>query len=166
MEEKTISISFQEFATIDDLPERDRALCNEAERALSSSYSPYSEFRVGAAIRLQSGKIIYGSNQENVAFPSGLCAERVALFTTGAQHTGDPIQSIAITARSDKFEIIAPVTPCGACLQVLGDFEQRQDRPIKVLLYCLGKNILVSEGAANFLPFQFIEQRLKKKNEV
>ncbi|NEU09867.1 cytidine deaminase [Flavihumibacter sp. R14] len=161
MEEKTFSISFQEFATIDELPEPDQELCREAEKALSSSYSPYSEFRVGAAIRLQSGQIIYGSNQENVAFPSGLCAERVALFSTGAQHTGDPILSIAITAKSEKFEIIDPVSPCGACLQVMGDFEQRQENPIKVLLYCLGKRILVSHGVANFLPFQFIEQRLK-----
>ena len=162
MEEKTISISFQEFAAINELPEADRQLCLEAEKALTSSYSPYSEFRVGAAIRLQSGKIVYGSNQENVAFPSGLCAERVALFTSGAQHNGDPIESIAITAQSSKFEIGSPVTPCGACLQVLGDFEQRQDMPIRVLLYCLEKNILVCNGAENFLPFQFIEQRLKK----
>jgi cytidine deaminase len=162
MEEKTISISFLEFASINELPEADRQLCVEAESALNSSYSPYSQFRVGTAIRLQSGKIVYGSNQENVAFPSGLCAERVALFSAGAQHKGDPIQSIAITARSEKFEIVTPVTPCGACLQVLGDCEQRQENPIRVLLYCLGKNILVSNGAASFLPFQFIEQRLKE----
>jgi len=163
MEEKTISISFLEFETVDELPEVDRELCIEARNALSSSHSPYSEFRVGAAVRLKSGKIIHGSNQENVAFPSGLCAERVALFATGAQHAGDPIESIAITATSEKFNVVDPVTPCGACLQVLGDFEQRQQSPIRVLLYCLGKNVLVSEGAANFLPFQFIEQRLKKE---
>jgi len=165
MEEKTISISFLEFATVNELSEADRQLCIEAESALGSSYSPYSQFRVGAAIRLQSGTIVHGSNQENVAFPSGLCAERVALFSAGAQHKGDPIHSIAITARSEKFDIGNPVTPCGACLQVLGDFEQRQDNPIRVLLYCLGKNILVSDSAASFLPFQFIEQRLKK-NQV
>lgn len=162
MEEKSISISYQEYASLNELSELDQALCIEAENALDSSYSPYSEFRVGAAIRLQSGKMVYGSNQENVAFPSGLCAERVALFTAGAQHAGDPIISIAITARSEKFQIDNPVTPCGACLQVLGDFEQRQKREIKVLLYCLGKNIMVSTGASNFLPFQFIEQRLQK----
>lgn len=162
MEEKTVSITFQEYASLTELSEADQALCIEAEKALDSSYSPYSEFRVGAAIRLQSGKIVHGSNQENVAFPSGLCAERVALFTAGAQHSGDPIVSIAITARSGKFQIDHPVTPCGACLQVLGDFEQRQKSEIRVLLYCLGKNIMVSTGASNFLPFQFIEQRLQK----
>ena len=162
MEEKTISISFQDFASVNELCDQDRILCAEAEKALESSYSPYSQFRVGAAIRLRSGKIVYGSNQENVAYPSGLCAERVALFSTGAQHSGDPIESIAITARSEKFPIDNPVTPCGACLQVLGDFEQRQSTPIRVLLYCLGKNVMVSPGAGNFLPFQFIEQRLLK----
>lgn len=162
MEEKTISISFQEFASVAELSEQDRNLCAEAEKALNTSYSPYSEFRVGAAILLESGKIVYGSNQENVAFPSGLCAERVALFTVGAQHRGDPIHSIAITASTEKFLIDSPVSPCGACLQVLGDFEQRQNTPIRVLLYCLGKNVLLSSGVANFLPFQFIEQRLLK----
>jgi cytidine deaminase len=162
MEEKTITISFQEFASIEELPEQDRQLCAEAEKALSTSYSPYSEFRVGAAILLESGKIVYGSNQENVAFPSGLCAERVALFSAGAHHTGDPIRAIAITATTDKFPIDSPVSPCGGCLQVLGDFEQRQNSPIRILLYCLGNKIQVSTGAANFLPFQFIEQRFLK----
>jgi cytidine deaminase len=162
MEEKTISISFQEFESISELCHEDQLLCAEAEKALDTSYSPYSEFRVGAAIRLRSGKIVYGSNQENVAYPSGLCAERVALFSAGAQHTGDPIHSIAITARSERFPIDNPVTPCGACLQVLSDFEQRQNRPIRILLYCLGKKVMVTDGAANFLPFQFIEERLLK----
>lgn len=164
MEEKKISISFQEYECLDELSEQDQILCMEAKKALASSHSPYSQFRVGAAIRLQSGKIIHGSNQENVAYPSGLCAERVALFTAGAQHADDPIISIAITADTEKFQIEAPVTPCGACLQVLSDFEQRYNIPIRVLLYCLDGNILVSNGAANFLPFQFIEQRLKKQD--
>ncbi|HUH34184.1 MAG TPA: hypothetical protein VLZ28_09520, partial [Daejeonella sp.] len=89
------------------------------------------------------------------------CAERVALFSAGAQHANDPIVAIAITANSERFDIQTPVTPCGSCLQVLGDFEQRQNKPIRVLLYCIGKNILVNPGAGNFLPFQFIEQRLQ-----
>lgn len=161
MEEKTISIAFQEYSSLSELSDQDRMLCLEAEKALLTSYSPYSEFRVGAAILLESGKTIHGSNQENVAFPSGLCAERVALFSAGAQHANDPIISIAITAKSEKFDIQNPVTPCGSCLQVLGDFEQRQNRPIRVLLYCVGKNILVNSSAASFLPFQFIEQRLQ-----
>ncbi|HUH32455.1 MAG TPA: cytidine deaminase [Daejeonella sp.] len=161
MKEKIISIAFQEYSSLSELSDQDSSLCLEAEEALLTSYSPYSEFRVGAAILLESGKIIHGSNQENVAFPSGLCAERVALFSAGAQHANDPIVAIAITASSEKFDIQNPVTPCGSCLQVLGDFEQRQNKPIRVLLYCIGKNILVNSGAGSFLPFQFIEQRLQ-----
>ena len=161
MVEKTLSVAFQEYSSVEELSETDRNLCHEAEKALESSYSPYSAFRVGAAILLTSGKVVLGSNQENVAFPSGLCAERVALFTKGAQHPDDPIVAIAITAKSDKFSIEQPVSPCGGCLQVLGDFEQRQNSAIKVLLYCCGGSILVTERASNFLPFQFIEHRLQ-----
>ena len=161
MIEKTLSIAFQEYSSIEELSEADRDLCLQAEKALESSHSPYSEFRVGAALLLKSGKIVLGSNQENVAYPSGLCAERVALFTKGAQYPDDPIISIAITAKTEKFSIEHPVSPCGACLQVLGDFEQRQTEPIKVLLYCLDGKVLVTQGASNFLPFQFIEQRLQ-----
>ena len=161
MTEKTFAVAFQEYSSIDELSIVDRNLCLESKNALQSSYSPYSEFQVGAAIILESGRIILGSNQENVAFPSGLCAERVALFTKGAQYPDDPIVSIAITARSEKFTIEHPISPCGGCLQVLGDFEQRQKSLIKVLLYCLDGSVLTITGASNFLPFQFIEQRLK-----
>ncbi|HYK76136.1 MAG TPA: cytidine deaminase [Daejeonella sp.] len=162
MQKKNISISFYDYASIDELDSADQILCREAEKALLTSYSPYSGFKVGAAVQLQSGKIIYGSNQESVAFPSGLCAERTALFSIGAQYPNDPIKAIAITAHTDKFNIESPVTPCGSCLQVLGDFEQRQEEPIRVLLYCLGKNILVTEGVKPFLPLQFMEERLSK----
>ena len=160
MQKKNIAVSFDEYATVNELSSADYALCKEAEKALLSSHSPYSEFKVGAAVLLKSGKIVRGSNQENVAYPSGLCAERVALFYVGAQYPDDPIHSIAITAYTDKFVIKHPVSPCGACLQVLGDFEQRQKSPIRVLLYCIGKNVQIAEGVHNFLPFQFIEEQL------
>ncbi len=161
MEEKIFSISYQDYNSLSELSDQDAGLCREAEKALSTSHSPYSHFKVGAAIRLKSGVIVPGSNQENVAYPSGLCAERVALFTVGAQFPNDFIDSVAITAATDKFTIDSPVAPCGACLQVLVDFEQRQNSPIRVLLYCLGKNILVSKRVSDFLPLQFIEKRLK-----
>ena len=162
MQKKDIHISFEDYNSVDELNQADRTLCKEAEKALLSSHSPYSEFKVGAAVLLQSGRIVHGSNQENVAYPSGLCAERVALFCIGAQYPEDQIVAIAITAHTEKFLIEKPVTPCGACLQVLGDFEQRQKRPIRVLLYCMGKNVLIAEGINSFLPFQFIEERLLK----
>jgi cytidine deaminase len=115
---KEIKIAFEEYAGINELNQTDKALCQEAVNAMETSHSPYSKFKVGVAMRLASGKIIYGSNQENVAYPSGLCAERVALFHWGANHPNDPIESMAVTAHTNDFEILNPITPCGSCLQV------------------------------------------------
>ena len=99
-----ISINFIEYGAVKELNKPDYKLCLEAIKALANSHSPYSKFRVGTALRLQSGKIIYGSNQENIAYPSGLCAERVVLFYWGANHPDDPIEAMAVTASSDEFE--------------------------------------------------------------
>src|ERR1700748_2789555 len=128
-----IKIAFEEYTSKKELTDNDQNLCAEAVKAMENSHSPYSKFRVGAALRLKSGKIILGSNQENVAYPSGLCAERVALFHWGANHPDDPINSIAITAHTDDFELLKPVTPCGSCLQVLAEYEKKQNQPVKVI---------------------------------
>src|SRR5882757_11481061 len=116
-----IKISFKEYNSINELDATDQALCAEAVKAMENSHSPYSKFRVGAALRLKSGKIILGSNQENVAYPSGLCAERVALFCWGANHSDDPIEAMAVTASTDEFQLLKPVTSCGDCLQVMAE---------------------------------------------
>src|ERR1700712_732649 len=100
-----IKIHFQEYTSVDELEYSDKQLCLEAVKALATSHSPYSKFRVGVAMQLQSGKILLASNQENVAYPSGLCAERVALFHWGANHADDPIIAMAITAQTDEFEL-------------------------------------------------------------
>jgi cytidine deaminase len=155
-----IKINFEEYASVDELSYTDNALCLEAVKALKNSHSPYSKFRVGVAMRLRSGKIIYASNQENVAYPSGLCAERVALFYWGANHPDDPIESMAVTAHSDEFRIMKPVTSCGACLQVLAEYERKQDRAIKMLLYCQQGPVWIASGIESFLPFLFFEDRL------
>src|SRR5579863_5313450 len=114
MTEHEIKIHFNEYTSIDELSSEDKSLCLEAIQALKTSHSPYSKFRVGVAMRLQSGKILYASNQENVAYPSGLCAERVALFYWGANHPDDLIETMAITAQTDEFKLTQPVTSCGA----------------------------------------------------
>jgi cytidine deaminase len=155
-----IKISFQEYGTIGELEQPDQQLCREAVKALANSYSPYSKFRVGVAMRLQSGKILHASNQENVAYPSGLCAERVALFYWGANHPDDPIEAMAITAHTDEFKLTRPVTSCGACLQVLAEYEKKQNNAIKMLLYCQGGPVWVATGVESFLPFLFFEDRL------
>ncbi len=158
-----IKINFQEYASIEELDIADKQLCREAVEALKTSHSPYSKFRVGVAMKLKSGKIIHASNQENVAYPSGLCAERVALFYWGANHSDDPIESIAVTAHTDEFQLSKPVTSCGACLQVLAEYEKKQAHAIKMLLYCQQGPVWVATGVESFLPFLFFEDRLTSK---
>lgn len=160
MTDHEIKIHFQEYHNLAQLPEADQILCGEAVNALSGSHSPYSNFKVGAALQLQSGRVVYGSNQENVAYPSGLCAERTALFNWSANYANDPIQAIAITAHTESFEILKPVTPCGSCLQVMAECEKRQQQPFRILLYCIDGPIWITTGVESFLPFMFFEQRL------
>ena len=155
-----IKIAFEEYNNFEELNDTDKALCREAVKALSGSHSPYSNFSVGAALRLKSGRIIYGSNQENAAYPSGLCAERVALFNWGANYANDPIESMAVTAHTAKFVINKPITPCGSCLQVLAEYEKKQKQSIRTILYCREGSVYITNGVDSFLPFLFFEDRL------
>jgi len=155
-----IKINFQEYTSVAELDTADRDLCREAVKAMANSHSPYSKFRVGAALLLRSGTIIHGSNQENVAYPSGLCAERVALFHWGANHPNDPIISMAVTAHTDEFELKQPVTSCGSCLQVLAEYEKKQGRQVKVILFVTDGPVWITNGIETFLPFLFFEDRL------
>jgi len=161
MKSINLNISFEQYNQLSDLNELDKTLCGLAEQALAGSYSPYSKFRVGTAIRLSTGEIVLGSNQENVAYPSGLCAERVALFSIGSNYPNAVIQSMAITAQTDAFEILQPVTSCGGCLQVMVEFERRQKLPIEVIFYCLNGEILKVPSVKSLLPFAFVEDRLE-----
>lgn len=155
-----LKINFTEYAGIKDLTEASYNLCLEAVEAMENSHSPYSKFRVGAALRLKSGKIIHGSNQENVAFPSGLCAERVALFHWGANFPRDPIEAMAVTASTDEFELTQPTASCGSCLQVLAEYEKKQQKSIEIILFCNNGPVWVMNGVESFLPFLFFETRL------
>jgi cytidine deaminase len=155
-----IKIAFKEYSSLEEMSKKDKKLCLEAVKAMGQSHSPYSRFKVGAALQLQSGKIIYGSNQENVAYPSGLCAERVALFHWGANYSNDPVEAIAVTAYTHEFALSKPVTPCGSCLQVLAEYEKKQGEKVKIILYCQDGPIWVTYGIESFLPFMFFEDRL------
>ncbi len=154
------NISYETYNHTDELSESDRLLCDQAKEALKTSYSPYSKFRVGTAIQLQDGDVVLGSNQENVAYPSGLCAERVALFGIGASKPNAVITAMAITAHTENFDIKTPVTSCGACLQVMAEFEQKQKSPIAVIFYCLNGQIIKVNAIKSLLPFVFVEDRL------
>ena len=148
-----IKIHFKEYHALTELSDAYQSLCSEAVKALKGSHSPYSKFRVGAALLLRSGEVIHGSNQENVAYPSGLCAERVALFNWGANYADDPIIAIAVTAHTDEFELLQPVASCGACLQVMAECEKMQNKPIEVILFCDKGTAWVIDGVNSFLPF-------------
>ncbi len=160
MNTQNFTISYETFDGIDELSEADKMLCEKAKDALVTSYSPYSKFKVGTAILLYDDQIVLGSNQENVAYPSGLCAERVALFTIGANYPNAMIKVMAITAQTDNFKIVNPVTSCGACLQVMIEAEKRQNAPIEVLFYCIDGKILKVKNIKSLLPFGFVEDRL------
>lgn len=142
-----------------ELPDSYQSLIIEAQRALDRSYSPYSKFAVGAAVLLDSGETLIGANQENAAYPSGLCAERVALFHAGVQYPKDKVVAIAIALREplDKWPF-----PCGACLQVMNETRERQEEEIDILMqHPIEKKVLWSKGLKNLLPFAFNKDYLE-----
>lgn len=155
MEFKERKIVYKEYLSIEELPEKDASLVRAAIGAASSgSYSPYSGFRVGAAVRMSGGDIVIGANQENVAYPSGLCAERTALFYAHASHPEEKVVAIAIAAINRDGIMSSPVYPCGACCQVMLETQKRSSEPLHIILY--GKNRTeVVEGAESLLPFSF-----------
>lgn len=144
-----------------ELTPEDLELIEAAKRATTNSYSPYSQFKVGAALRLQDGTIATGSNQENASYPLGLCAERTAIFHAQHQHPEQPITAIAIAAWANGHFYPEPISPCGACRQVMLEVEDRYQRPMRVLLYGTSGTHVVNT-VKDLLPFQFISESLKK----
>ena len=128
---------------------------NKAQQARENAYAPYSRFRVGAALRLSSGEIVLGNNQENAAFPSGLCAERVAVFNAGANFPNETITTLAITVRAENHKIAEAIAPCGACRQSLAEYEQKQKSPIAI--YFMGETgeIIKVASVMDLLPLGF-----------
>lgn len=152
-----------DYAVYDDeneLNAQDAELLRYAHEATLNSYAPYSKFHVGAAVRLANGVIIKGNNIENAAYPSGLCAERTALFAAQAQYPDIPVEAIAITAQSEHHAVCEPVAPCGACRQVMVEVEQRHQRPMRII--CQGNTgpVMVFDGIETLMPFIFLEKFL------
>ena len=144
-----------------ELAASDAELLTRAETATLSAYAPYSQFNVGAALRLETDEIIIGSNQENVAYPSGLCAERVALFAASSIHPNMVVKTMAITAKTNKIELIHPLAPCGGCRQVIMEYQRKQQRPIRLILAAKGETVWIFEDASMLLPFGFEADYLK-----
>lgn len=154
MKQRAYTVRLKEYTGPDELEEKQQKLVDLAMEAARSAYAPYSGYHVGAAALLDNGEIVIGNNQENSAYPSGLCAERVAVFYAGARYPGIPVNSIAIAAMRDNSFQEEPVAPCGGCRQVLYEKESQGKVPMEVILYG-SKKIQVINQVTDLLPLPF-----------
>ena len=160
MKEIKIESNFLVYKSKEELPEDIKMLMDKAIEAREIAYAPYSKFKVGAAVLLDNKEVVTGSNQENASYPSGLCAERTAIYYAGAKYPNSKILKIAITASSQNQETTKPIPPCGACRQSISEYEVKQNSPIEI--YFMGKTgeVMRSESLANLLPFVFKKSSL------
>ena len=159
MKKININISI-DHCQIDELSDDDRELVERALKATENAYAEYSHFYVGAALRLANGNIVIGANQENAAFPSGLCAERTAIFAAQANYPEQPVTTLAIVARNDNGLLDEPVSPCGACRQVILGIEDRYKQPIRIMLY--GKRgVYCVASVKDLLPLSFVDSSME-----
>ena len=157
----SITTNLTVYKSMEDLPKDDLELLKLAKKAVKSAYAPYSQLFVGAAILLENGKISIGNNQENAAYPSGLCAERVAIFHASAKYPNVPIKKIAVSVASKTQIINEPVSPCGGCRQVISEYEMKYESPISIIMSGETGQIYVSDSIENLLPIMFNKKHLK-----
>lgn len=155
MKEHSLQIALQIYDTTEELAAADATLLQHAKAALVKSYSPYSKFQVGAAVRLANGAILSGANQENASYPMCLCAEQVTLATAASQYPGVAIEAIAITVHSGLKDITQPASPCGACRQVLCETELRHHQPIRMILQGASGPVFILKKASDLMPLSF-----------
>jgi cytidine deaminase len=153
--QKEYSFNFQILQDWKLLSSADISLADKAFEAMDKAYAPYSKFKVGVALLLENGEVIQGNNQENIAYPSGLCAERVALFYAGAQFPNVAVNTICIVAKGDLMPINQLLSPCGACRQVMLESENRQNKPIRIILVNQDNRTMCIDSVQNLLPFGF-----------
>jgi len=157
---KNISFSYLEYESPEELNAADQELVIKAKEAAKMAYAPYSRFMVGAAIRLESGRIVHGSNVENAAFPSGICAERTAIAAAVSNYPDDKPVALAIAAMTDEGFTSQPVSPCGNCRQVIAEEEVRSEKQIRIILSGRDR-IRVLESIGSLLPLQFSRENLR-----
>ncbi|MBQ2173056.1 MAG: cytidine deaminase [Bacteroidales bacterium] len=154
MAEKRINVTYQEYSSVEEMTPEDQALVAAALEAQKGSYSPYSDFQVGAALQLANGVIVKGANQENIAYPSGLCAERVAMFWAGANYPDVPMETLAIAGSDHGVLCESPASPCGSCRQVMAEYQKKYNHPLKIILVG-SKRIRKFSCVEDLLPFIF-----------
>jgi cytidine deaminase len=150
-----VNTTFIVFESLEELDSSTKDLMLKAIEIRKKAYAPYSKFRVGAALLLENGEVVLGNNQESAAYPSGLCAERVAIFQAGAIHPNQKIIKIAISATSDVNPTKRPTPPCGACRQSISEYEQKQESPIEIYFMGESGDIYKSDSLENLLPLSF-----------
>lgn len=155
-----IESNYSTYNAESELEKDEVALIGHARKACETSYSPYSNFQVGAALLLENGEIVIGSNQENSCYPAGLCAERVALFSAGVSHGEVKIKKIAVTAKRRSEASYVPVTPCGSCRQVMLEYEVKQEEPIEIIMQISESEWVKVYSASVLLPFCFNKSAL------
>ena len=155
MKEIKIESKLHEYESLNELPDEVKSLMMDAFEARDMAYAPYSNFFVGAALLLDNGEIITGNNQENAAFPSGLCAERTAIYYAGSKYPNAKILKMAISAASQNQITTSPIPPCGACRQAIAEYEVKQKTPIEIYFMGAQGKVLKSNSIATLLPFIF-----------
>ena len=155
MKKIEIKTSFTVFQSVEELPQEIKSLMQQAIAVRKNAYAPYSKFKVGTALLLDNGKVVLGSNQENAAYPSGLCAERVAIFQSGAIYPDAKIIKMVISAASDTNQTTTPIPPCGSCRQSIYEYEFKQNTPIAIYFMGESGEIYKSDSIKNLLPLSF-----------
>ncbi len=157
-------LSFEVFVNVyeseNELEGSELHLLQAARQATQTAYAPYSNFQVGAAVLLEDGTVVKGSNQENAAYPSGLCAERTAIFAAGATYPSQKVMMVAVTAKRKEESLFVAANPCGACRQVLSEYENKQNQPIKIVMEAGNGKIYICDSVNMLLPMKFSSENL------
>ena len=161
MKENKFEFNYTVYENIEELPEEHQWLLNEAREVTENAYAPYSKFQVGAVAKMANGEIVAGSNQENASFPVGLCAERVLLASVSSIFPKIPIETIAISYKSENQKSDHPISPCGICRQSLQEFEGRVKHPVKLILGGMEGPVYVIDSASRLLPLAFTAEELR-----
>ena len=161
MQENKFEFNYTVYKSSDELPNDLQTLLQQAREVTEQAYAPYSNFQVGAVARLTNGELVSGSNQENASFPVGLCAERVLLATVSSQFPRIPIETIAVSYKSNEHKSDHPISPCGICRQSLQEYENRTQHPVQLVLGGLTGQVYVIDSASRLLPLAFTREELR-----
>jgi cytidine deaminase len=161
MKERKFEFNYAVFESIDELPEDQQWLLREARKVTEKAYAPYSNFQVGAVAKLSNGEVVAGSNQENASFPAGLCAERVLLASASTLFPKVPIETMAISYKSEHVKSDHPISPCGICRQTLQEYENRTDHPVQLILGGMTGPVYIIDSASRLLPLAFTSEELR-----